>query len=87
MGVGRRVKPGRYVQVHYECKLLNGRVIEQSQQGMNSDFIKFVAGEFEDVPCLNHCVAGMREGGKREVEENFEKYFGYLARCEGNFCI
>ena len=21
------------------------------------------------------------------VEEKFEKYFGYLARCEGNFCI
>jgi FKBP-type peptidyl-prolyl cis-trans isomerase len=67
MGVGRRVKAGRYVQLHYECKMLNGRVIEQSQQGMNSDFIKFIAGEFEDVPCLNHCVAGMREGGKREV--------------------
>ena len=21
------------------------------------------------------------------VEEKFEKYFGYLARCEGKFCI
>ena len=24
---------------------------------------------------------------KKTVEEKFEKYFGYLARCEGNFCI
>ena len=22
-----------------------------------------------------------------EVEEKFEKYFGYLARCDENFCI
>ena len=22
----------------------------------------------------------------RDVEEKFEKYFGYLARCEGKFC-
>ena len=27
------------------------------------------------------------ETGDEEVEEKFEKYFGYLARCEGKFCI
>ena len=25
-------------------------------------------------------------GITRSVEEKFEKYFGYLARCEGIFC-
>ena len=29
-------------------------------------------------------IAVIHEG---QVEEKFEKYFGYLARCEGNFCI
>ena len=30
--------------------------------------------------------SGSKQGDKKKVEEKFRKYFGYLARCEGNFC-
>ena len=32
-------------------------------------------------------LAAFRATFNSLVEEKLEKYFGYLARCEGNFCI
>ena len=35
--------------------------------------------------CLNRCTTNTTIVNGRQVEEKFEKYFGYLARCEGKF--
>ena len=52
----------------------------------------------DEIEMRDAAVAGMNVRTKSEmetirirkaplVEEKFEKYFGYLARCEGKFCI
>ena len=54
--------------------------------------IAFLCSLLLNIPKAEHVnTPPMNEWRKilltRKVEEKFEKYFGYLARCEGKFCI
>ena len=40
----------------------------------------------QDEVLLKFIVERLKIKQRKEVEEKFGKYFGYLARCEGSFC-
>ena len=65
-GTGGEVAKNSLVTVHYVGKLTNGKSFDESHSDKEAPFV-FVEGVSQMIPGWTEGVAGMKEGGRREI--------------------